>query len=112
MKRWIEVVTLFSLSFAGCVSMPANDAGSDAGRTCSTASDCASGEICVFDAPGCNTVGACRPDIACGRVSLPYCGCNGVSFFDHCAGAGSRWVSMGQCPDPFGDAGADASVTE
>ena len=82
------------------------DVPADAARVCTSASQCNTGEICVFATSGCSAQGVCMTDIGCGRPSLPYCGCDGVTFFDHCAGPASPWVSMGACPD----AGVDASV--
>ena len=74
------------------------DQGPDAPLDCGSDGDCAQGQICVFQSAGCATRGVCAMDFGCGRVSLPYCGCNGVTFFDHCAGPTAQWVSQGECP--------------
>src|SRR6478735_3120787 len=94
------------LVIAGCSSTASpNDGGPDAAVDCGSDADCTQGQICVFQSPGCATRGVCATDFACGRVSLPYCGCDGVTFFDHCAGPGGQWVSQCGCPTQIGDGG-------
>lgn len=66
---------------------------------CTSASQCATGQVCVFETAGCSVIGTCRVDFACGRPSQPYCGCDGVTFWDVWAGPPARWVALGACPD-------------
>ncbi len=83
----------------------------DAATPCTDGASCGTGQICVFAAAGCSQVGVCAIDIGCGRPSLPYCGCTGMTFFDHCAGPAERWVSMGPCPVDGGVV-SDAPATD
>lgn len=92
----------------------AMDIASDASRSCGSATDCPTGEICVFGAAGCGGRGVCRTDIRCGPPSRAYCGCDGVTFYDHCAGPPAPWVTMDACPDAAVtvDARTDAQPTD
>jgi hypothetical protein len=90
------------------------DAVADAPRGCRTGAECSAGELCVFDAPGCGITGLCRMDFPCGRVSMLYCGCDGTSFFDACAGVPAPWLARGACPDggaPGADSGGGPCIT-
>lgn len=92
---------------AMCTARPcAIDAG-PAG--CLSSSDCGSGRVCNFTAPGCGVPGTCGFVSDCAAI-VQYCGCSGETFMDCPGVANQPWMYRGACGSDAGAPSPDAAV--
>lgn len=76
---------------------PADPTLGDAGSSCLSGADCASG-VCEGEGCDASSPGTCAPEVRpCSRDRRPYCGCDGETFFTSSTCVGRRYASKGPC---------------
>ena len=72
-------------------------------RACTTGDDCRAGQVC-WGVPGCGTAWSCIRARGCRRDSVPYCGCDGVTFRASSTCPGRPFVYRGACREAVASA--------
>jgi hypothetical protein len=77
-------------------------------RRCTSSADCARNRIC-WGVPGCATDWSCVRVRGCTRDSVPYCGCDGETFYASSTCPGRPYLHRGGCREAYASATAAPS---